>query len=545
MARDLSVIVTAAVALCAAALECRLLPHHPEGSAGRACGAAVQESWSGTVLHEDEPAGTIVAKTVGPEGGVLEVTDPASPIAGTIVDIPRGALRERETIRISREGKLPSALGPGIEPLSDVLVLTKDTSSGFARPVSVTVPARLASGDTPAVVYWNPERGSWSSVTTTGVDRARGRVTFRTAHFTKFVVVHLPGLGQIVLRNPFWKPSAGDVTEITSGLAIDTGFDPKKDGMAFENTGDTQADGVSNGGDCAGMSEISALWYVERRRGLPPLRAAFPGDSPRLHDFVNVAQRLQKEMPPQPLAPDRGLATGYELIEQLQATGEPQLLAIHFPDGKGGGGGHGMVVVGYKDGHFLIYDPAFPDELIQYDFGSDGFGALHHADGQTLGGSYDHITSVGTSSLSDIGGETELLRLMGEADEHPVQRPSKVIQLSTVYDGAGTTQVSGHVGGNTEKLRVEITLDGQALDSTPTDGGDFTALIAQRRLRAAGYAPGSVVEVAVVLRAADGSYAGGTAFEVVVEAPPAPPTTSRGLVGGLGDLGGGVLKEPR
>ncbi len=335
--------------------------------------------------------------------------------------------------------------------------------------------------------------------------------------------------------------------------AIDTGFDPRRDGMAFDNLGHTTSAGRSNGGDCAGMSTFAALWYsLHRRNGTPRLRDAFPGDTPVLRDLAHVAQTTQftsywtEEVGPS----SRGTSTGARILSDMRRTGEPQPFVFQFRDAAGQVRAHEVLVTGYRDGHFLVYDPNHPDELVQLDFGAGGFGGFHYANGLPLPEGYGDITSVGTFDLAEAGGDERLSRILRAVRQGSHRDPNDVTVARSTLDGARELRVEGQIANYrpTDGRRLELTIDGAVVPARATisPDGRFVVTVDPRHiaimqaLRALGgtkdpelieariQAQGPL-QAHLVTRDDDGSYAGGASL------PPLEVRTStEGFVARIG-----------
>lgn len=78
---------------------------------------------------DDPKAGSCASALIGPEGGVVTVTDPASPIFGTSLRIPAGALDAPARITIQEgDHSCDFGLGPSIKLLPDGLHFKKATT---------------------------------------------------------------------------------------------------------------------------------------------------------------------------------------------------------------------------------------------------------------------------------------------------------------------------------------------------------------------------------------------------------------------------------
>ncbi len=196
-------------------------------------------------------------KRVGPEGGVVEVTDPESPMKGAQIVVPAGALERAETIRIAFKTTLPGPAPEGARVGGPIAVLTKDSPAPFAKPVVVTIPCK-AGGEVPTTVYWDEKLERYRPVTLREIDRVNDLVTFDTVHFTDFGTF---------LFNVFTGGKSLALPNVT-GIA----FTSSEDGFVMANRGDYLSDG-----NCIGMS-LFEIWYAQHKR---------PELGP-LHDLFNV-----------------------------------------------------------------------------------------------------------------------------------------------------------------------------------------------------------------------------------------------------------------
>ena len=78
-----------------------------------------------------------------------------------------------------------------------VLKVAAGGTSTFNKPITITLPYDTAAAGSlpPAVVFWDPDAARYRLVSVIGVDTAKGTVTFRTSHFSKFVAVVVKALG--------------------------------------------------------------------------------------------------------------------------------------------------------------------------------------------------------------------------------------------------------------------------------------------------------------------------------------------------------------
>ena len=103
-------------------------------------------------------SGAIVDAT----GGSVAVTDPSSPIFGTIVSIAPGSLGATfDSITIDYADALPSplrtdAVAAGAVAVSKTIKLARGLSNSFSQPVEVTIPydaSTVGADDYPVVFY--------------------------------------------------------------------------------------------------------------------------------------------------------------------------------------------------------------------------------------------------------------------------------------------------------------------------------------------------------------------------------------------------------
>jgi len=92
------------------------------------------------IRHEYSSGGTTqeASATIGPSGGVIEVTDPLSPLYGIKLEIPAGALEKDTNIVISKASN-PPIFGPELIPLSPVFSF-KPEGLYFNLPIKITIP---------------------------------------------------------------------------------------------------------------------------------------------------------------------------------------------------------------------------------------------------------------------------------------------------------------------------------------------------------------------------------------------------------------------
>jgi hypothetical protein len=305
------------------------------------------------------------AGAVSQAGGTVEVTDAASPIFGAKVIVPEGATEAGETvtIEIRYQDALPGPVNtntPEAVPAGRVVSLTKSGPITFQKPVEVVWPyddAQLGEGDIPSVLCWNEAENKYVAAEVIAIDRAAKTVTFQTTHFSNFVLAVMKGLYQ-KLRG-------------TSYPAISTGFKPDVDGFFHANDTFLYSVGL---GACVGMSSYAAWYYTSQKAidGLG-LYAKYRQGVPESWEDDKIARELlvraalassQSWMKIQMLT-SLADATGLLLLQNLQITGAPQLMAFNY----GLTSRHAVVVYGYDGaGKFQVYDPNYPGRNVTVDW---------------------------------------------------------------------------------------------------------------------------------------------------------------------------------
>ena len=179
----------------------------------------------------------------GPGGGTFTL--------GTItIVVPAGAVPGLVKLGARTIAALPGPLPSSLQQAGPVLELTRDGTGSFTRPLAVTVP--FDSTAAPAVVHWDPVASRWLPVAVADYDGATRRVTFTTAHFSRFAIVSAPG--------------------VDGATALDTGFRPERDGLFHPAFGPAFDPGSASLGMVA-----YAQWYFGARApdGAKALASAF------------------------------------------------------------------------------------------------------------------------------------------------------------------------------------------------------------------------------------------------------------------------------
>jgi len=308
---------------------------------------------------------------VGASGGAVEVTDPASPIRGTKVTVPDGALDSGEqiTLSINYTDALPGPLpthDPNTVAVSKVVVLTKNSPSDFKLPVDVVVPysdAQMQAGDVPIVAYWNAAYNEYEAVAVKEIDTENKLVTFTTVHFSPFVVLAVAGLAAAV---------AGEAAAVSP---VDTGFRPDADGF-FHPNNNVYDVGL---GACVGMSSYSA-WYFNQKKAADGTGLYHKYRQGNVNEYLDdyiarelltraalaVSQIWQKTQTV--TTPLLSPLTGLQILSAMKIFNRPQVLTFNYrPFSR-----HAVLAYRFDNvtRQFHIYDNNYPGQDVTVDWSS-------------------------------------------------------------------------------------------------------------------------------------------------------------------------------
>lgn len=185
----------------------------------------------------------ISLSTVGAAGGTIEVTDADSPLYGTRVEFPAGALAGGNAVSI---GVNPGTLFPNSGVFSGVILsLNLSQEKTFSLPVRISV--RFAGDpELVPVPYYIDDNGRLNPVQLVEIDREGGYFVFETFHASLFTWIYEHTIGIPVAQAP---------------AIIDTTYRPGNDGFQISNTGSQ----FNRGGECFGMTSFS-LWYYMNKK---------------------------------------------------------------------------------------------------------------------------------------------------------------------------------------------------------------------------------------------------------------------------------------
>jgi hypothetical protein len=314
---------------------------------------------------------------------------------------------------------------------------------------------------------------------------------------------------------------------------VRTSFDPRLDGMPFENTGDYASDG-----NCFGMSLLAVDNYLRRMRAraagqpdpapLPITESAQDGhlEAQMLASLVQAIASAQDDGDNSPVEsrPASDAGPMREALERMRRTGEPHLMGIYAPNGDA----HEIVVFGYEDGNLLIYDPNYPGETIRWPWDPRrGFGP--HPKRRDDPGMYGKLDEYDTGPLDTFRTGRELQALRDACAQGLDRCVGRFHALTGRREGnvitgkVGPGLAAGEDGSPARPRRVWVVVDGKPVASGPIRA-DGTFRVALPRRTPAG------ARVQLVAVTEDGLLAG--ANDLV-----GPPSRTRGLAGVLGGVG--------
>jgi len=258
-----------------------------------------------------------------------------------------------------------------------------------------------------------------------------------------------------------------------------TAFDPRLDGMPFENLGDY----ASPDGNCFGMSLLAVDNFLRRMKAraegrpdpepLPITVKAQDGhlDAQILASLVQAVAGVKDDEDNSPVKSVRAAdaAPMREAIERMRRTGEPQLMGIYAPSDSA----HEIVLFGYEGGRLLIYDPNYPGETVRWPWDARrGFGPhpKRGDDADMYGGLKEY--DVGPFGVFRTGRELQALRdACSQGLGRCVARFHALrgrLEGATVVGTVGAGMRRGEDGTRPQRVRrVHVVVDGKPVASGP------------------------------------------------------------------------------
>lgn len=155
-------------------------------------GAACKKSSS-----KDGEEGVSSWVTIGPEGGIVAITEQESDLYGAQVSIPRNALEAGQGISLTSTG-LPRALPNGQRAAGRCISFSPD-GTAFKQPVRLYLPYSDVNNDgivdgkavnesKIGVLYHNEKTGRWEELELSGRDERANLAIVETTHFSTYLV---------------------------------------------------------------------------------------------------------------------------------------------------------------------------------------------------------------------------------------------------------------------------------------------------------------------------------------------------------------------
>jgi uncharacterized protein YfaP (DUF2135 family) len=443
------------------------------------------------------PVTIVKTQTIDDNGGVLSVTEDG-PLKGLRIEFPARAVRRDTEIRVGWANLSPESKFPAdTRALGKLMVFESSSELDFERPVFVTAPydtGRIAHGDflmayeVTRVTLQGNSIGRFVETSTVKRDAEAGTITFAVRHFSDYLIVE-------------WAKKAADILSTSADFNVHTGFSPKSDGWFITNYGSI----LNPGGNCIGMSSY-ARWYYSFAKPLLGERALYSkyrqGDVTKWEDdeiAVEAASRMQlgesviwnqssAEMTQ--LQPS-SLDVAKSFVQAMVNTGAPQILYISqkFPNGTYGGA-HAVLIYGYRNGSFLIYDPNHPgvERSVDYTYGSSW--AIYNSGTSAKVGKYNYniFWHVGPGLYHGFGDALSIY-LAAEGGFTDSKFPTVTLETPTDVDDDGKRDVmvgdgeqgvvlEGVIAGGEKKAKHTIIyVNGTPYQVALDDEGKFSQFV--------------------------------------------------------------------
>ncbi|MGF6289660.1 hypothetical protein [Paraburkholderia youngii] len=356
------------------------------GGAGNATASGSGSAGTGNPSSSGSTPGVVSTQTIDvTRGGSITIQVPGSPLNGTVVTIPPNALGTTgtDTVSVGYADSLPGPLDPsaiaaGATVVSKTVQLTHTGTGQLTDSITVTVPydtTTVGPNEVPTVLYWNENIKKYEPVRTIGIDRQAGMISFRTHHFSSYIVGYVAGLfGALSGQISFKAALAG---------GVDTGFRPNPNGFAVANFSTPY--GAAPFGACYGLAAFADWNFTHNKPALftnyfgstnPLIQNPLEQDQAREliyatydrtgpeNSFVIIdSLALVGDSPSGNAGLDAMVAQ--QLIAQMVETHQPQMLDLftnRYPTvplmQQGQVGAHTVLVYAWSSGTgFSIYDP--------------------------------------------------------------------------------------------------------------------------------------------------------------------------------------------
>jgi hypothetical protein len=139
-----------------------------------------------------------IERSIGPEGGVVEITDPGNSAFGAKIDVPSNALTESTLLSIQSS---TNDAAPPLETFpAGTIVSFLPNGTIFNEAVTISLPYNdmdndgfidgtvIAEENISAMVF-NEQSSQWQNIRVTGLDPEKNILQIQTTHFTDYEAV--------------------------------------------------------------------------------------------------------------------------------------------------------------------------------------------------------------------------------------------------------------------------------------------------------------------------------------------------------------------
>ncbi len=309
---------------------------------------------------------SVASQSVNLSGGIIEVVDNSNPLYGLKIGIPEGATNDEVNLSISYANVSSiSGLPETASVVSKMIHIETDGSEvwdkykTFDKAIEVTLPydpSLVSADEAMRFYYYDEENNALDSAGFLSQNSTGHTITFYTRTFSKFIAI------KIVLA----------VSEfLGENFSVDTGFRPVTDGWFITNYGSY----LESGGLCMGMVSFAKYYYTYKKSstGVGLYEKYREGDLNKWRDDDTAIQLATRAHIAESDIWDQ--TWRHEIVNQtptstdvacswlhgIIVTGSPQLIGIYQQVASGEWvGGHAILVYGYTNGRFDIYDPNYP-----------------------------------------------------------------------------------------------------------------------------------------------------------------------------------------
>jgi hypothetical protein len=130
---------------------------------------------------------------IGPAGGTVEVTNPASPLYGVKIEVPAGALSKDTTITINKAVNLPSF--PFAGNSQSVVIEIGPPGTIFGVPATITIPYKDDADESFLGIFGYSEgEAGWTYLPFALVDKNSNKAVFKISHLSGYGLSKFPKL---------------------------------------------------------------------------------------------------------------------------------------------------------------------------------------------------------------------------------------------------------------------------------------------------------------------------------------------------------------